>query len=506
MLRDTVLASRFGLGLDADAFKVAVSVPDTIFMLVAGGGLSSAFIPVFGDFFYRDKKKEAWAAFNVVVTACSIAALVLIVVAWVFAKEIVAFFSAGQGPAAAHKAALIAPKAILMSRILLPAQFAFLIGSVLIATLYVRKKFWVGGLAPNIYNLSMVLAGLLLPLALGLGIESMAWGALVGAILGNLVLPIGAMIATHSPFRPSLNLRTPGVDRFFKLLLPVIVGFSLPSMVTLITNKFASEYGRVGTNMALGTANNLMQAPLGIFGQALALGVFPILAQHVATKRMDLYRDQVSTTLRTVLYLGIPSGALMYALAPQIVHALYGVGVASHDAAHLNEITQCLQCYAFGIFAWCVQPVLMRGFFSLHKTWLPIAVSTGATVFFATLCALAVRNSPDARLLPIAADVAIVLLVIALYALLEREVGRLQFGGVMATLLLCGGASLLSGAVGYLLIGVFHPNTELARIVSLLLVGTVAAWVYYFATKLMKVPETAYVDKVMNRLSSKFAR
>ena len=76
-----------------------------------------------------------------------------------------------------------------------------------------------------------------------------------------------------------------------------------------ITQKFASSYGADGINAILGAANNLMQAPLGIFGQSMALAVFPALAEFVATGRMDRYRDQISRTLRTVLYLGVPSDA-----------------------------------------------------------------------------------------------------------------------------------------------------------------------------------------------------
>jgi putative peptidoglycan lipid II flippase len=496
MLRDSVIASKFGLGFDADTFKIAVSVPDTIFMLVAGGGLSSAFIPVFGDLYYREKTKEAWAAFSVVVTFCSVAAITLIVVAWELSPQIIGFFSSGYTPK-------VIPPAVHMSRILLPAQFAFLIGSVLIATLYVRKQFWVGGLAPNIYNLCMVLGGLFLPGLFGFGIESMAWGALTGAILGNLVLPIGAMIASGSHFRPSLRFSTPGVGQFFRLLLPVVFGFSLPSMVTLITLKYASHYGIPGTTNAFQSANNLMQAPLGIFGQALALGVFPILAQYVAIKRMDLYREQVSKTLRTVLYLGVPSGALMFALAPEIVHTLYGIGKGSGDVRNQWVITQSVRIYSFAVFAYCMQPVLMRGFFSLHKTLKPIAISTAMTGVFIVLCEAAVRSSSDTRLIPLATDVAVILLAVALYKALELDVGKLDQGGILATILLCGFASTGGGLVAFLVMRLLHPSNEIGKICSLLLAGTLFAWTYYYLTRLMKVPETDYVDRAMAKFGKR---
>jgi putative peptidoglycan lipid II flippase len=499
MVRDTVVASKFGISLDNDSYRLATQIPDLIFMLIAGGGLSSAFIPVFSDLWVTNRRNDAWKVFSVVVTLCSIIAVVLITGAWIFATPIVTYFAEGKDPR------VIAP-AVEMSRILLPAQFAFLIGSLLLATLYARKSFLAPGLAPNIYNVGLILGALFLPAVLHNGIISVAWGALAGAVIGNMVLPIGSMAALGSRFKPSLDFRQPGVDKFFKLVLPVIFGFSLPSMVNLITQKFTSLYGHPGLNAVLATSNNLMQAPLGIFGQALALAAFPVLAEFVATKRMDLYRSQISKTLRTVLYLGIPSGALMLAFAPQIIDVLYGYGKARNNPENLNAMTDCLRIYSAAIFVWCMQPVLMRGFFSLHKTLKPLAISTGMTGVFIALCYFAHRSSPDFRMLPVATDVAATLLAITLYFALEADVGKLDRGGIIATILLAGGAGAVVAALGYGMTLIPHGQSKILMILSLLFEVCVCSWVYYYLTKLMRLPETEYVGRSMEKFSRKIRR
>lgn len=499
MLRDTVLAYRFGVGLDADSYRIAAQLPDLIFMLIAGGGLSSAFIPVFSDFIHRDRERDAWKVFSVVVTVCSVIAVALIAIVWLFAPQIVSYLSEGKPGA-------VVPPAVVMSRIMLPAQFAFLIGSILLATLYSRKHFLAPGLAPNVYNVGIILGALLLPPLMGLGIESMAWGALVGAMIGNIVLPIVSMGVVGSHFKPSFDVSAPGVDRFFKLLLPVIVGFSLPSMVNLITQKFASEYGQNGLNTVLGFANNLMQAPLGIFGQALALAAFPVLAEFVAKDRMDLYRGQVSRTLRTVLYLCVPSGALMMALAPQIVHALYGYGVAAQNPGNLAEIAISLRIYSLAIFAWCMQPVLMRGFFSLHKTLKPIAIGSAMTLVFVGFCAVAKHYSDDYRLLPWATDLAAFMLVVFLFFALEGDVGRLDRPRILATMLLSVLASAATGGICYGLAQLYEPHRKLLQVADLALIALIGAWVYFFLTRWMKMPETDYVSRIVDRMSGRLGR
>ncbi|MFZ4507776.1 MAG: murein biosynthesis integral membrane protein MurJ [Fimbriimonas sp.] len=496
MLRDTVMVAQFGIGLDTDSYRIAVQIPDFIFMLIAGGGLSSAFIPVFSELIYTDREDEAWKVFGSVVTIVSMIALVLIIGAWALTPQIVGFF---QG---AHPASVL-PKAILMSRIMLPAQFAFLVGSLLLATLYARKQFMGPALAPNVYNLGIIGAATILPGLLGLGIESMAWGALAGAMVGNLLLPAIQMARIGSRFQPSFDTSLTGVRKFFVLLLPVILGFSLPSMVNIVTQKFASSYGSEGVNTVLALANNLMQAPLGIFGQSLALAAFPVLAEFVARGQMDLYRAEVSKTLRQVIFLGFPSAAILAGLAPQIVRSLYGYGAAAGNARDLAYTAQCLQIYSVAIFAWCMQPVLMRGFFSLHKTFKPVLIGTIMTGLFIALCAWATHASPDFRLIPWATNIAAILLAVVLFFALEGDVGALDRKGIGLTILKSAGAAALAGAVAFGLAQWIPVSSRAIEIPATLFVALVAAWVYFFAGRSLRMPETDYLERAMRRLERK---
>lgn len=495
MVRDTVMFAQFGIGLDADAFRIAVLLPDIIFMLVAGGALSSSFIPVFGDYWHKGRREDAWKVFNSVLTITALTTTVLVGIAWLLAPPIVDLLRANKPEA-------VIPGAVHMSRILLPAQIAFLIGSTMIATLYVRKRFLAPSLAPNVYNVGIILGAAFLPRAMGMGIESMAWGALIGAVIGNVVIPGILMAREGSSFRPSLDTSHEGVRKFFLLLLPVVLGFSLPAVSGFITQYFGSTYGSDGINAVLGAANNLMQAPLGIFGQSMALAAFPVLTQFVATGRLDLYKDQVEKTIRTVLYLGVPSGALMFAFAPQIVHVLYGYGQAMDSPQRLAELADCLRIYSFGIFAWCVQPVLMRGFFSMQKTFRPVAIGTVMTGVFIILCWSALRVWPeDYRMLAWASNVAAVMLAIALFLALEGEVGRFDRASVLKSLGGCMLAAVIAAAFGLGGMALWQPTRRFGELVALATLGLASAWVYYAITKVLKMSETRYIDRAMKKRS-----
>lgn len=502
LLRDTVMASQFGIGIDTDAYRIAVTIPDTIFFLVAGGGLSTAFMPIFTEFFHTDKKEDAWRVFSAVTTLTAVFVTILIGLAWAFAVPIAEFMSAGKTiKLAGGGVRPIGPDEIRMivhmSRIMLPAQFAFMVGSVLIATLYARNRVVAPAVAPNVYNFGIILGAILGP-TLGIGIAGMSWGALIGAMLGNLLIPLLVMMKLGSHFTPNFNFQTPGLKRFFKLLGPVVFGFSLPSVAAMITQKFAS-YFEVGTNTVMTLSNNLMQAPLGIFGQSLAMAAFPVLAEFFATKNMPAYRRQVTSTLCTVLFLSFPSAAVLFGCAPEIVKLVYGYGKAS-SAADLARTVEVLQIFCLGIPAWCVQPVLMRGFFSAQQTLRPVIISTCLTAAFIGMCWLGVSMKMSYQVLPWTTNIAATLLAIFLYFALQREVGALDSMRIAVTKTKSLVLSLVAGGVAWVLMRPASHMHKLALLVYFLFAMCVVGWTYFYLAQKWWMKEAAYFEKVMNRL------
>lgn len=495
--RDTVMTAKFGIGLDTDAYRLAFQIPDLLFFLIAGGALSSAFIPVFSEYLHTNREKDAWKLFSVVVTLMSLIVFAFILLAWIFAHPLSAYFAEG-------KSATIVPDIVYMSRVLLPSQYAFFIGGLMFGTLYARQRFAAPGLAPNIYNLGIIFGAVVLSSFFTVGIYGMAWGATVGAVTGNLILPLIVMRRLGVQFTPSLDLRAPGVKQVFVLMAPVVLGLSLPQVYALIMQKFASEYGAAGVNTYIDLSNKLMQAPLGIFGQALALAVFPALSQFFAQKKMDNFRLQMVSTLRTVVYLTLPSAALLMALAPDVTAAVYGYGAAK--AEETMRIADCLVVFSIGLVAWSMQPVLMRGFFALQKSVTPIVLGTCTTVVF-VLLVLMMRDSALGYLsLPLAGSISAILLVIAMLIAVEKAMGGLDYKSLGVTFGKCLFASAIVGAAAFAVSRMLPMPGEAARLVPLFKVfgiGLGAAWAYFFITRAMKMKETDYVSRAMDKFNRK---
>ncbi|HEY0868473.1 MAG TPA: murein biosynthesis integral membrane protein MurJ [Fimbriimonas sp.] len=494
LVREMVISGMFGPGADVDAFTLAFSLPDVLFFAIAGGALSSAFIPVFSEYLHTEREREAWHIFSVVTTVMSTVVVLFIVIAWIFAEPMTRLLAQGKGEE-------LMPLIVHMTRILLPAQFAFFIGGLMFGTLYSRQVFAVPGLGPNVYNLGIIFGAAVLGHFFYPGVVGMAWGALAGATVGNLLIPWVVMRKLGSRFTPSFDVRHPGVKKVFILMAPVVLGLSLPGVYDLITRYFGSYY-HDGVNSWLRFANQLMQAPLGVFGQSLAIAIFPALAQFYAQQKMDMYRMQLSSTLRTVLYLTLPVCALFFVGAEPIVAALFQHG--EFTRTDTLAVAQLLRIFALGIWAWCMHPVLMRGFFAVQSSVVPIVLGTVTTVVF-VLLVLALQGSMGYQALPAASSISAVFLATIMMLAVQRKVGKLDLKGIGATFaksLL--GSLLFAGATFGILstpLGNLEGRGKLVSVLLLFLISVPGAWLYYFVTKWMGMPETKYVARAMDRIN-----
>lgn len=503
LVRDSVMTAQFGRGDVTDAYILAFQIPDLLFFLIAGGALSSSFIPVFSEYLHTNREREAWEIFSAVVTLMSAGLLIAIGITYWQTDNITAHMFSSEKQ---HIFPLIAQ----MSRILLPAQYAFFIGGLLFGTLYARQRFAVPGLGPNVYNLGIIIGALVLSRFFNPGILGMAWGAVAGAVLGNLVIPLLVMRNLGgAQFKVRFDTKHPGVKKVFKLMLPVVLGLSLPGVYAMIMRSFGSQYPE-GVVTSLDLSNKLMQAPLGIFGQSLAIGIFPALSQFFAQKRMDLFRLQMVKTCRTALYISIPISVVLAVFASDVVAILYQRGRFS--AADGATVVECLVLFCIGIPAWCLHPIVMRGFFSMQNTVEPILIGTGTTVIFAGIAFALSHTSLSYRGLPLASSIAAIVLAIALLAFLKHRTEGLDLRSI--------GDSLVKTVIGSLALGLccwvgaqlipassLHGETRnLIGLARLMAFGLVGIWVYYWVTKKLGMEESETLARAMRRFDRRRQR
>ncbi|MFN8410826.1 MAG: lipid II flippase MurJ [Anaerolineales bacterium] len=96
LVRQVLISRAFGTDRSIDAFYAASTYPDLIFSLVAGGALSSAFLPTFTGFLAKDEKENAWKLASSIVNIILILLSGLSVLSAIFAPQIIRYILAAK--------------------------------------------------------------------------------------------------------------------------------------------------------------------------------------------------------------------------------------------------------------------------------------------------------------------------------------------------------------------------------------------------------------------------
>ncbi|MCE9557703.1 MAG: murein biosynthesis integral membrane protein MurJ [Armatimonadetes bacterium] len=495
--REMILGWKFGQNEITDAYRTAFQIPDLLFYLISAGALSQAFIPIFSEYLHTGREKEAWKVFSAVVSLMGVFVIAFIAFAWVAAEPLAHYLAPGRS---AELVSLIA----YMSRILVFTQFAFLIGGLLMGTLYARQIFTIPGLGPNIYNLGIIFGALVISSFCTVPIVGMTWGALAGAFLGSLILPLFVIRKMGMEYKFTLDTSHPGTRKVFKLMAPIIFGLSLPSVFPIITRYFGNYYGS-GVVSSLENMNQLMQAPLGVFGQSLAIAVLPALSQFFATGDMAKYRHQLASSLRQIIFLSAPFCAMFVLFSHDIVKAIFEHGKFGPDAT--ARTAAALTMAGVGIIGWCMQPVLMRGYFSVHKTLPPVIMGTICTFIYVGGCYACVRFGFGQESMPLLGSFLAMAMAVAMTFGLCKEVGKIDLVAMSVTLIksvvAAFGAGLVLVASHQVMPDAASGVGRFGQVAMVGFVLVVFAWAYYFLCRKMRMPEVEYLDRAISKLDRK---
>lgn len=361
LIRDKTISYFFGASNQSDLYFAAFVIPDFINYLLAGAYFSITLIPLLAAYFDEDEE-DGWRFFSTVFTWIALTITLLTVVAMLFAPQLAHIAAPGLDEPALARLALFL-------RIILPAQICFLLGSCVSAVLYLRRQFTVPALTPIIYNLLIILGGILLHHK---GIVGFCWGVLAGALAGNLLLPY---VAAHKG--GGLKLRVsfyhPGLKRFALLALPLMLGQSIVVLDEQLVRVFGSLAG-VGAISWLSYARRIMLVPVGVVAQAAGVASFPFLAELFAKKDYTQFHQTLNEALRGVLTLLIPLSLWMMIVSKPTVTLIFQQG--HFNAADTEQTALLLQILLVVVSCWGFQQILGRGFYARQDTLTPAIVGT----------------------------------------------------------------------------------------------------------------------------------
>lgn len=366
LARTISVASTFGASPELDAFAAANRVSETLFLLVAGGALGSAFIPVFTGLLTRNEKDLAWRLASALANAVTLTLSLLAVIMAIFAPQVVRYALA---PGFAEKPELFA-LAVALTRIQLVSAVLFGLGGLIGGILNAHRVFFIPALTPAMYQLGIIFGALVL--APALGIYGLAWGVVLGS-LAYLLVQIPALIKQRGAYSLTFGLENPDVRQVILLMGPRLLGVAVVQLNFWVNTRLASRMAD-GSVTSLGLGFSLMIMAQAAIAQSVATAAMPTFSAQHALGKLTEMRASLGASLRGVLLLAIPATVGLVMLREPLVSFLYQRGKFDHEDVQL--VAWALLWYAAGLVGHSIMEILTRAFYAQHDTKTPVIIGT----------------------------------------------------------------------------------------------------------------------------------
>jgi putative peptidoglycan lipid II flippase len=440
-IRDVVMAAILGAGPVADAFFVALRLPNHFRAIFAEGAFAAAFVPAYARTLEQAGLPAAKLFADQIAAALIVINLVLLAIAMIFTPWVVGVLAPGLDPERFELA-------VALTRITFPYLALVSLETLFAGILNANDRFATAAGAPILLNLSIIGTLLLAPFFQDAG-HAAAWGVLLAGIA--MVFVVGGDAELHGY---GVRLRMPKLDeptrRFLKALGPAIIGAG-GVQLALFADTLIASFLPTGSISALYYADRINQLPIGVVGIAVGTVLLPEMSRRLAAGDEKGAASAQARGIQLALLLTVPCAAAAMIIPDLIMRALFARGAFTAEDAAAAGAT--LAAYSVGLLPFVMMRSFTAPFYARGDT---------ATPVMAALLAAAVNIGLKIVLMGPLAQVGLALATsvgawinLSLLALFARRQGFVVSGAAIgkpvAKLIAAGivlAAALLAGAYG----------------------------------------------------------
>ncbi len=382
LVREMIFAKYFGAGFLYDAYQAAFTIPNVLRDLFAEGALSAAFVKVFTDYQINKSEQEAWKLASLVLNALAVILSVVTILGILLSPYLVSIVASGFSP---EKAALT----VTMTQIMFPFILLVAMAAVAMGVLNTKGIFGIPASASTVFNVVSIFVGLGFAYWLSGGswdaaqdkytvptisaqwaILGMAIGTLVGGA-AQFLMQVPSLLKVGFRFSPILSFTDEGVKKIMHLMAPAILGTSAVQINVLVNLAFVSSID--GGRSWLSYAFRLMQFPIGVFGVAIGTASIPVLSRMASEGKFDDFRKTLSSSIKLVFLLTLPSACGLIILGEPIIRLLYLRGAFKESDVPMTA--WALTGYAIGLTGYAAIKVLSPAFYALNDAKTPMIIA-----------------------------------------------------------------------------------------------------------------------------------
>lgn len=495
------MAYALGVTIISSSYSVANNIPNMIFELMAGGVLSSVFIPLFIERMQRDGEDDAWRfasyVFNIIVALLGVVALVGTIWAEPFVRTQTFTISAEKADLAVYFFRFFAIQIVFYGA-----------GMVFTGILNSYRKFLAPAIAPIFNNIVVIITmlGFYVPFRdsnPALAKAGLAIGTTLG-VLAMAVVQIPGLLRLGVRYTPRIDWHHPGLRKIVTKMGPTLVYVVTNLVGVSFRNAYAFQASDTGPAV-LQYAWMFYQLPYGIFAVALATAIFPELAERADRADWHGFKSTFSKGFRATGVIIIPLAAMLIALAsPLITFYVFG----RFTAQDVPTVAGVLAWWAAGLFFYAGYMFVLKTFYSMQDTKTPMITNIFATVLqvalYATLTVgVGSWNGMGIRGIPVADGIFFVVHLTILALILRARIGGYDFRGIAWSLLRVTLASAVGAAGAIAITGALASleGYRLGFVIQAAVGGVIGLSLAYGLSWAMRVPEVSFV---FGRIADRF--
>lgn len=379
LVRAGIIAYYFGASAMTDAFFSAFKISNFFRQLLGEGALGSSFIPLYNERVESEgeenSKQFIYSILNLLFVFSTIVTILMIIFSQGIIDGIVSGFP--------DETKIIASRLLKIMSV----YFVFIsLSGMVCAILNNFKQFAVPASTSNFFNLAIILASMYFGKTYG--IDALAYGVVIGGLFQFLVV-LPAFFKIMKGYSFKIDWKDPYLKKIFIMICPMLIGIVARQVNTIVDQMFASYLAEGGVS-ALENATRLYLLPVGVFGVSISTVIFPALSKAMSKNDLDGATDNIIKGLNILLFLIIPSTAVLTFYAPEVIRLTLSYGKFDEEAVRVTS--QALLYYSLGLYFYTAIYLMTRAFYSVKNSKYPVKFSIISIVINIVLNFLLIKS------------------------------------------------------------------------------------------------------------------
>ncbi|MEI6404207.1 MAG: murein biosynthesis integral membrane protein MurJ [Actinomycetes bacterium] len=385
IVRDIALIAAIGTSVFSDTYSVANSIPNIIYILIAGGAINAVFIPALVRHM-QDDSDGGKEFTDRLLTLIGLVLVAIVLLSLIFASQIIRIYSTSSWAAADHHVATV------FALWCLPQIFFYGIYTVVTQVLNSRDVFVVPMFAPIVNNLVVIATAMAFMSAThaqptttsitSSQITLLGAGTTLGVVLQAAIL-IPTMWRSGYAFSPRFDFKNSGLGQVRNLASWTIgfvlinqISFLIISNLTTYANVVAANTGQVANGFtSYQKAQLMMMLPHSIITVSLITSLLPRLSRQSHDGDLNSFGAEMLTSVRLVIALIVPCALFLFITGPRLGVILYGHGASTQVQGQAVGLVASM--FALGLPAFSIFYVLLRSYYAQENTRTPFFINFG---------------------------------------------------------------------------------------------------------------------------------